>query len=375
MRSFFIFAYILRIVKGETKKMKNIRLGLIGCGGMMATHATNINKVTGITITALCDLSEENVKTVAEALGNRPYVTTDYRTMTEEVDAVLVALPHDLHYECGLFFARHKKHILMEKPLCITEEECQRLIEVSEEEGVTLMCGYPVPYKTDVRKLKELVDSGEYGQIMQMSIWTEQLTRPEPEWSWARTSRLGGGQFFSHGCHYVDLLLRFLGDPVEGAHFGTRVGTPWLLMEGTSMAIFKFENGALGYHGATWGARGSRLGWCYQIMTDKGLLDYDLSTGEIRFYNQEQIHVPGVIHEGSKHYTVLYKREKEGTEETTREIAHFADCVLNGKRPLTDGREAMKSLQVIWRMYDAEKHGTTADLRGLGLERRWFDEA
>ena len=354
--------------------MQEIRLGLLGCGAMMAAHAVNINKVKGIRITALCDLSEENVQCVAKALGTSPYVTTDYRTMADEVDAVLVALPHDLHYECGLFFARHKKHILMEKPLCNTEEECLRLIEVCEEEGVTLMCGYPVPYKTDVAKLKELCDSGEYGQIMQMSIWTEQLTHPEDECSWLRTSRLGGGQFFSHGCHYVDLLLRFLGEPIEGAHFGTRLGTPWMLREGTSVAIFKFQSGALGYHGATWGARGSRLGWCYQVMTDKGLLDYDLTTGEIRFYHKEKEHIPGTVSVDGKKYVLLYKRENEGTEETTREIAHFADCVLNGKRPLTDGREAMKSLQVIWRMYEAEKRGTVADLRGLGLERRWFNE-
>ena len=156
--------------------MEKIRMGLIGCGKMMRSHAQAVNNLSEqLEIVAVCDVIPENMEDVAQVLNN-PYKTTDYKTMVDYVDAVLIALPHDLHYECGVFFARHKKHILMEKPLCNSEEECLRLIEICEEEDVTLMCAYPVRYIPGVRKLKELVDSGEYGQIIQMSIWTEQLT-------------------------------------------------------------------------------------------------------------------------------------------------------------------------------------------------------
>ena len=347
--------------------MKTIRLGLIGCGGMMDAHASNINKVDGIEITVVCDIIRERAEHVAAALGNNPKIVLDYKEMVDDIDAILVALPHDLHYECGLFFARHKKHVLMEKPLCNTEEECVHLIEACEEEGVTLMCAYPVPFYPEIVKLKEFIDSGEYGKVIQMSIWTEQLTKHDDEWFWGSTARLGGGQFFSHGCHYVDLLLRFLGNPVEGSHFGSRVGTPWLLKEGTSVAIFKFESGALGYHGATWGARGTKMGYDFQVITEKGTFDYELSSGEIRFYSKLDLHDPGVIHK-SNHYTVLHTREGARSKNTHHEITHFIDCVNNHKRPITDGRSALQSLRIIWRMYDAEQHGTVADLRGLGLD-------
>ena len=351
--------------------MKTIRLGLIGCGLMMEAHASNINKVEGIEITTVCDIIEERAVSVAKALGNNPKITTDFHTMDDDVDAILVALPHDLHYECGIYFARKKKHILMEKPLCNSEEECLHLIEACEEEGVVLMCAYPVPFWNDIVRLKELVDSGDFGKIMQMSIWTEQFTKHGDEWFWGSTARLGGGQFFSHGCHYVDLLLRFLGNPVEGSHFGTRVGTPWLLREGTSMAIFKFENGALGFHGATWGAKGTRMGYDFQIMTEAGLLDYERKSREIRFYCKEKLHVPGEVGESSENgrqYTVLYRNDTPPSKETYLEISHFVDCINNGKRPITDGRSALQSLRIIWKMYDAERNGKTADLRGLGLD-------
>ena len=345
--------------------MKKIRLGLIGCGGMMKNHAQGVNLVENVEITAVCDTEIEKANDVASVLNN-PYVTADYKTMVDKVDAILCVLPHHLHYECGMFFARHKKHILMEKPLCNSEEECISLMETCEQEGVVLMCAYPVRYWPGVVKLKEMIDSGEYGKVMQMSIWTEQLTRTE-EGSWKSDARLGGGQFFSHGCHYVDLLLWFCGAPVAGTHFGTNVGTPWMLREGTSVLSMKFENGALGYHGATWGSRGSRMGNDFQIITEKGTLEFELRSGEIRIYDNACEHIPGVAAGETHAYRVLWKREGPMSKETQHEVAHFADCVRNHKQPLTDGRSSLKSLQIIWKLYDAEKQGIVADLRGMGL--------
>ncbi|MBQ9985072.1 MAG: Gfo/Idh/MocA family oxidoreductase [Oscillospiraceae bacterium] len=346
--------------------MKKLRLGLIGCGGMMRNHAAGIQMLDNVDITAVCDVDEEKAKNVASVLSS-PYITTDYRTMVDYVDAVLVVLPHHLHFSCGMFFARAKKHILMEKPLCNTEEECVRLIEACEENGVTLMCAYPVRYWQGVRKLKELVDSGKFGKIMQMSIWTEQLTVYDDQ-HWAGTGCIGGGQLFSHGCHYIDILLWFCGNPVCGSHLGTNVGTPWMLREGTSVVTMKFENGALGYHGATWGSRGTRMGCDFQIITEKGLLEFDFRKGEVLLYDSLCEHVPGQVDVQPDAYKVLWTRDGDANKETQHEVAHFIDCVINGKKPLTDGRSSLQSLRVIWKMYDAEKFGVMADLRGLGIE-------
>ncbi|MBQ6697903.1 MAG: Gfo/Idh/MocA family oxidoreductase [Oscillospiraceae bacterium] len=346
--------------------MGKIRLGLIGCGGMMKNHAAGISLLDNVEITAVCDVVKERAEDVATVL-NSPYVTTDYTTMVDYVDAVLVVLPHHLHYQCGVFFARNKKHILMEKPLCNTEEECLKLISVCEEMKVTLMCAYPVRYWQGIVKLKELVDSGEFGKIMQMSIWTEQLTVLK-ETDWGASACLGGGQFFSHGCHYIDLLLWFCGNPVSGSHFGTNVGTPWLLKEGTSAVILKFENGAIGYHGATWGARGTRMGADFQIMTEKGLLEFEFESGEVRIYDGLVEHEPGKEDMEPQRCRVVWKRPNGVSKETQHEVAHFVDCVINKKKPQTDAYSALQGLRVIWKLYEAEKLGVVADLRGMGLE-------
>lgn len=352
--------------------MKRIRLGLIGCGGMMAEHVKGVVYVDTVEIVAACDIIEERAKTVADALGGTAKVFTDYAEMVDYVDAVMIALPHDLHFPCGMFFAMHDKHILMEKPLCNTERECEILIDTCEQRGLKLMCAYPVRFWQGIRKLKELVDSNEYGEIIQMSVWTEQLTGsdfnytdPHGGRSWVLSGRVGGGQLFSHGCHYVDLMLWFLGEPVCGSHMGTRNGTPWMLEEGTSALVMKFENGAVAYHGATWGARGTRLGYDFQIQTEKGMLEYDHRGGFIRLYDGNGVHEPGKSE--SQSYTVLWERDGGTSKETQHEIRHFADCVLNDKTPLTNGRVALQSLRVIWALYNAEKNNILADLRGMGF--------
>ena len=234
--------------------MKKLKLGLVGCGRMMGSHVKGVQHVENVEIVAVCDIIEQNAIDVREELGGTPKVFTNYREMVDEVDAVLVALPHDLHFECGMFFASHDKHILMEKPLCNSERECEILIEECEKRNLKLMCAYPVRFWPGVQKLKELVDSGEYGEIIQMSVWTEQLTGSELKYDdaygrqWLISSRLGGGQLFSHGCHYVDIMLWFLGNPVSGAHMGTRNGTPWMIREGTSALVMKFDNAVLELH-------------------------------------------------------------------------------------------------------------------------------
>jgi len=305
-------------------------------------------------VTAVCDIDEARAVEFSEMLGGAA-VFTDYTDMADSVDAVICVLPHDLHFECGMFFASRGVHILMEKPLCNTENECVRLINTAERNGVVLMCAYPVPYWDDITALKAAVDSGEYGRIMQMSIWTEQLTMPA-EGRWLNDSRrLGGGQFFSHGCHYVDLVLRFMcSPPVSGIHFGSHLGTPWMDGEGTSNMLMRFEDGAVAYHFGTWGARGTRIGYLFRVDCTDGTLVLEHGKGRVTLYTDESDISP----------TVLFEKPSFG-KYTQHELRHFIDCIHSGTPPLTDGRSALRSLRCVWKMYEAEKQGIFADLRGL----------
>jgi predicted dehydrogenase len=331
-----------------------IRMALIGCGGMAELHTRRFHTLGDrVRLTAAVDIETAQAQAVAERVGTAR-VLNDYRDALDLADAVLISLPHHLHHPVGMDCLAAGKHVLMEKPLANSEAECLDLIRAAEQAGRVLMVAYCMRYHPLTIHLKDLVDAQECGETFQLSIWTEQLTRYPPDHWAARAATLGGGQLFSHGCHYIDLLLWFLGRPLEGTHLGTNFGTPWMEREGTSSVSLLFESGALGYHFGTWGARGTRLGYAFHAHGTDGLLEADFYKGQlIRHRRGEE--------------TVLLQVDLN-SKYTENELAHFLDCIETGQRPLTDGPGSLQGLRVIWRLYEAEQRKVVADLRGLGLD-------
>ena len=255
------------------------------------------------------------------------------------------------------------KHVLMEKPLANTEAECVDLITAAEQRSVILMVAYIQRYHPLIIQMGDLIKAKTYGEAFHVSMWTEQFTRFAEEDSWGhKAATLGGGQLFSHGCHYIDLMLDWMGEPVEGTHIGTRFGTPWMEREGTSDVAIKFENGAVAYHGATWGARGTRLGYAFHAICTEGTLELDQHGGTLYLHQNNDLHTAR-----AREPQVLASLEG-GLKHTDREMAHFLDCIERNQQPLTDGWHSLQSLRVIWRLYDAEQRGVVANLRGLGFK-------
>jgi predicted dehydrogenase len=322
-----------------------IRLGLIGCGGMGAVHRQALQQLQGrARFTAAVDLDLARAQATAAQLGCH-LAATDYRQVLPAIDAAIVAVPHNLHHLIGLEVLAAGKHLLMEKPLAISEAECLELIAAAEVVGVTLMVAYCMRFHPVVVEMERLLKAQTYGELFQLSIWTEQHTEREPD-SWI------------HRCHYIDILLAWMGEPASGTHIGTRLGTPWMEGEGTSNVTIKFASGALGYHFGTWGARGTRLQYAFHAHCTGGMLEGQISQGRL------------LLHRGAE-------EDETGSEallftappgkHVHNELLHFVACLETGQRPLTDGIRSLQSLRVIWKLYEAEQEGVVADLRGLGM--------
>lgn len=343
---------------------KKIRIGMIGCGGMAKAHASRFDKVRDLLeVAAVVDIVRERAQAVANLLPGRVHVATDYRDILPEVDAILVVLPHHLHHPVTIACLDAGKHVLVEKPLANSEQECREMIQAAERNYRVLMVAYSMRFHPLVAELKRLLDAKTYGDVFQLSIWTEQYTI-YPEDHWTRSQKmLGGGQLFSHGCHYIDLMLWMLGRPLRGSHLGTNTGTPWMEREGTSNVTIEFEGGVLGYHGATWGARGTRLRYAFHAHCTGGMLEADIHGGKLIAHTRAEEHRPG---EASKQKTETLL-EVTHAKPTAEEMAHFIHCIRTGERPMTDPVSSLEGLRVIWALYRAEEENRLADLRGLGL--------
>ncbi len=341
-----------------------INLGLIGCGGMGHTHTARFGAVGDrMRVTATVDTDLARAEDVRQQLG-ATVATADYREILPLVDALLIATPHHLHHPIGMDCLAAGKHVLMEKPLANSEAECIDLITAAERMGTVLMVAYNQRYHPLIIQMGALLKAKTYGEAFHVSMWTEQFTRWPDADAWAhKAATLGGGQLFSHGCHYIDLMLDWLGEPIEGSHIGTNFGTPWMEREGTSDVAIKFANGAVAYHGATWGARGTRLGYSFHALCTEGTLELNQHDGTLYLHQDNDRHGGG-----SREPQVLAHLEGKG-KHTDREMIHFLDCIERQQRPLTDGWRSLQSLRVIWRLYEAERRGVVADLRGLSFDQ------
>ena len=329
------------------------RLGLIGCGGMARSHASRLEPLLQrLDLVAAADVIEEKAKAVAELFPDTQ-VVTDYKEILDDVDCVLLALPHHLHHPVTMDCLAAGKHVLVEKPMANTEQECLEMIDAAHKADRVLMTAYCMRYHPLAIKMKDLIEEKAYGECFQVSIWTEQRTQYPPD-HWASSAKtLGGGQLFSHGCHYIDILLWYLGRPVRGTHLGSNYCTPWMEREGTSNVSIEFAGGALGYHFGTWGAAGSRLKYSFHAHCTDAMIEAAVSLGKL------------FVHRRGEETLIM---EIESHKHTQEEMGHFLDCIETGRRPLTDGPGSLQGLRVIWRLYEAEERDTVADLRGLGLD-------
>lgn len=321
--------------------MGKIRTAVVGLS-MGLAHAHAYKRADRSELSWVVDLDEEKAKKVAGELGCN--YTKDWTSIIDDVDAISFATPHHLHAPYALQAIEAGKHVLIEKPLANSEEDCLKLIKAADEKNVRLMIAYVIRYVPTIRRLKEAIDSGKYGTPINAQGWVQAYLAPTPG-SWiSRIETLGGGVLFSHGCHYIDILLYLFGDPERVAHFGTRIGTEWMEGEGTSHALIQFKNGVIANLSSSWGMKVTRPPAKYQIHTTTGLIQVE---------NMDKVEY--ITREGAE---VIYERPADFKNfpggNVIYEIEHFLECIANGARPETDGVEALRSHRTIWAMYESQ---------------------
>jgi predicted dehydrogenase len=235
------------------------------------------------------------------------------------------------------------------------------------------MLGYVVRHNPLWQRFGQYLQEETFGKVFHVAIWTEQYTDASRAPWLGQARRQGGGQLFSHGCHYIDILLHWLGQPLCGTHVGTNLGTPWMEREGTSSVSLKFASNATAYHFGTWGARGSRLRYSVHAHCTEGMLEMTHATETIVLHRDrsggdlpalEALAAAGEPVE-QPNEVVVYRQTGRGGKAVVEQMAAFLDCIEHRRKPQISARASLRSLQVIWRLYAAEEQGLVADLRDL----------
>ena len=227
---------------------KKLRYGVIGIKGIGRRHFQTVRDHKQCDLVAVADIDEALARKVTNDLGITSY--TDYRDMLEKesLDVVSIATPHNLHGSIGLDCLEIGAHVLMEKPLAIRVSEADLLIETARKKGVKLgVCHQYRTFRVS-QTLKNLIDSGEIGNVMRV-LWNWGHLRQQSYYDqdpWRGTfSHAGGGILMSQASHELDLICWLFGKPLQvTAMIGNQLHP--IQVEDTASVQVRFANGALG---------------------------------------------------------------------------------------------------------------------------------
>jgi phthalate 4,5-cis-dihydrodiol dehydrogenase len=169
-----------------------------------------------------------------------------------QVEAIYIATPHQFHAEHAKLAAQHGKHLLIEKPLAITLDECRSIVDAAQRAGVQLIVGHSHSFDVPIARTRELIAGGRYGAVRMITAlnYTDFLYRPRrPE---ELDTTKGGGVAFSQAAHQVDIIRRLGGGRVRSVRAITGAWDDKRPTEGAYAALLTFESGAfasLNYNG------------------------------------------------------------------------------------------------------------------------------
>jgi UDP-N-acetyl-2-amino-2-deoxyglucuronate dehydrogenase len=338
--------------------MKIWNFGIVGAGNIADFHAKAIQSLNNAKLTGICGSNPDKVKTLATKYSCKVFNTTNEIVQSPDVDIIIIATPSGAHLIPANDAAKQGKHVLCEKPLEISLERIDSMIEEHKKHGTSLGGIFNFRFNDAVRVLKYAIDSGRFGTITNASVYVPWWRSNEYyESSWRGTWKLdGGGALMNQSIHMVDLLQYMVG-PVDSLQaYITTLGHPKIEVEDTAVAILKFKNKALGMiYGSTTSFPGQfrRL----EITGTKGTVIMEENSFKVWQFAEPVEEDDEII----KTYSTI---EGGGGvadpmaipfEPHARNIAAFINSIEEDKTFEIDGEEARKSVEIVLGIYKSAK--------------------
>ena len=321
--------------------MTDLRIGAIGCGYWGPNLIRNFVEIPGANIVVVSDLQVEPMNRMRQRFPQIEHAVRDYREMFDmDLDAVVIATPPATHHAIARDCLEHGLHVLVEKPITLNSEDAIDLMRVAEAANRILMVGHTFEYNPAVRALKQMIQSGELGDVYYIDAIRASLglfqTKANVIWDLAP--------------HDISILRYLLGaDPVSVSTHGSSCVQEGI--EDVAYTTLTFPNNVLAHIRSSW-LDPSKQRRITVVGSKKMVISDDVEPLEkVKIYDKgvKAIRHTDTFGEFSfaYHYGDVVSPYIRFEEPLRVQCQHFLDCINEGKRPRTDGLNGLRVVQVV----------------------------
>lgn len=335
--------------------IKNYKVALIGCGNIAPMHLESIQMLNGPKIVAVCDNKEDRALEKAKYYKCKAY--TDYKEMLdkEELDVVHICTPHYLHAQMAIYAANKGVNVLTEKPMSISLQDADAMIEACKANNVSLGVIFQNRYNAGSILIKDTLKSGALGKILSAKLMVT-WDRSDDYYSksdWKGTWEMeGGGVLIDQAIHTMDLLRWFVDSPIEyiDANISNRAHER-IEVEDSAEGVIKYKNGVVtGFYTVNYYSYDAPIE--IEIDCEKGLVKLVSDKAMIRFNDGREVsadrdpRIQMSYGEGVKSYWGVSHM---------KQIKDYYSALSEGRKPEIDGVEARKTQEMICAIYQSGK--------------------
>jgi len=337
-----------------------IRIALVGCGRIAEKHFEAIKQYQeDLDLIAICDINQENLDPYISKFSITGYLSMTEMLKKEKLDIVAICTPSGLHPEQTALAAEYGVHVMTEKPMATRWKDGLRMVRICDDAGVRLFVVKQNRNNSTLQLLKRAVIEKRFGKIHMVHInvfWT----RPQEYYDsskWRGTWELDGGAFMNQASHYVDLVDWLIG-PVDSIQAMTATQARDIEVEDTGVMNIRWRSGTLGSMSVTMLTYPKNYEGSITIIGEKGTVRVGgVAVNEIEHWNfKDKAEYDTKIQDASYKTTSVYG---------FGHLLYYKNIidVLRGKaEPETDGREGLKSLEILIAAYLSARDGKTVSL-------------
>jgi len=229
--------------------MKTLRTALVGCGKVGHLHAAALVKLKESVFTAVCDSDIERARKFAEQYQVKAYSNVEEMVSESKIQTLNICTPHPLHVEPAVQAAKLKAHVLVEKPLASSLEDCDAILQAAKQASVKIGTVCQRRFYAPCQRIRKAIDNGKIGSPILGNVymlgWRDENYYQSDPWRGTWHGE-GGGVLVNQAPHQIDLLQWYMGPIEELFGYWRNLNHPYIEVEDTALAVIRFRNGGVG---------------------------------------------------------------------------------------------------------------------------------